>query len=124
MKTFSNIDTDNEDQDDNSTDEWQDVFDRLDPKDGVADGRIDKEAFLNWMDTLDFQDSVMLEARQGISRQKLRWLIHTADVDENNFIDREEFMNLVHSYSGELDKIQKNNFLKYMRIAAYAEEYR
>ena len=124
MKTFSNLDTDNEDQDDNSADEWQDVFDRLDPKDGVTDGRIDKEAFLNWMDTLDFQDTVMLEAKQGISRQKLRWLIHTADVDENNFIDREEFMSLVHSYSGELDKIQKNNFLKYMRIAAYAEEYR
>ena len=54
MKTFSNLDTDNEDQDDNSAAEWQDVFDRLDPKDGVTDGRIDKEAFLNWMDTLDF----------------------------------------------------------------------
>ena len=123
METFSNLNT-NDDTEENSEDEWQDVFERLDPKDGVSDGRIDKEAFLEWMDTLDFQDTVMLEAKQGISRQKLRWLINTADVDKDNFIDREEFLRLVHSYSGELEKIQKNNLLKYMRIAAYSEEYR
>ena len=117
METFTHLNT-------NDEDEWQDVFDRLDPKDGATDGRIDKEAFLEWMDTLDFQDTVMLEAKQGISRQKLRWLISTADVDKDNFIDREEFLGLVHSYSGELEKIQKNNFHKYMRIAAYSEEYR
>ena len=51
-------------------------------------------------------------------------MINTADVDKDNFIDREEFMKLVHSYSGELEKIQKNKLLKYMRIAAYSEEYR
>ena len=123
METFSNLNT-NEDTEENEEDEWQDVFERLDPKDGASDGRIDKEAFLEWMDTLDFQDTVMLEAKQGISRQKLRWLINTADVDKDNFIDREEFLRLVHSYSGELEKIQKNNLLKYMRIAAYSEEYR
>jgi len=123
METFSNLNT-NDDTEDTSEDEWQDVFDRLDPKDGATDGRIDKEAFLEWMDTLDFQDTVMLEAKQGISRKKLRWLINTADVDKDNFIDREEFLRLVHSHSGELEKIQKNNLLKYMRIAAYSEEYR
>ena len=123
MEAFSNLNT-HEDTEETSEDEWQDVFERLDPKDGVSDGRIDKEAFLEWMDTLDFQDTVMLEAKQGISRQKLRWLISTADVDKDNFIDREEFLGLVHSYSGELEKIQKNNFHKYMRIAAYSEEYR
>ena len=122
MKTFSDLNV--EDQDDNTDEEWQDVFERLDNKDGVTDGRIDREAFLGWMDTLDFQSTVMLEARQGISRQKLRWLVQTADVDKNNFIDREEFLRLIHNYSGQLEKIEKNNLLKYMRIAAYAEEYR
>ena len=34
METFTNLNT-------NDEDEWQDVFDRLDPKDGATDGRID-----------------------------------------------------------------------------------
>ena len=44
------------------------IFDRLDPKDGTEDGRIGKMAFLEWIDTLNFQDTVMLEASKGISR--------------------------------------------------------
>ena len=66
----------------------------------------------------------MLEARNGISSEKLKYLINSADADENNFIDKGEFLALVQRYSSELEKIQKNNFHKYLRIAAYAEEYR
>ena len=55
---------------------------------------------------------------------KIRWLIEVADVDEDNYIDREEFLALIEKYSKELEKIQRNNLLKYMRIAAYADEYR
>ena len=57
-------------------------------------------------------------------REKIRWLIGTADTDDNELIDREEFLALVQKYSRELEKIQRNNFLKYMRVAAYADEYR
>ena len=45
-------------------DEWNEIFAWLDPK----DGRICKDAFLEWIDTLNFQATVMLEASQGISR--------------------------------------------------------
>ena len=55
---------------------------------------------------------------------KIRWLIEVADVDEDNYIDREEFLALIEKYSKELEKIQRSNLLKYMRIAAYADEYR
>ena len=47
---------------------WLEVFHLLDPKDGISDGQIDKFAFLEWIDTLNFQDTVMLEARNGFSR--------------------------------------------------------
>ena len=50
------------------TEEWREIFDQLDPKDGVKDGRICKEAFLDWLDTLNLQATVMLEANHGIPR--------------------------------------------------------
>ena len=50
------------------TDDWREIFDQLDPKDGVKDGRICKEAFLAWLETLNLQASVMLEANHGITR--------------------------------------------------------
>merc|ERR1719312_1242407 len=106
------------------TEEWREIFDQLDPKDGVKDGRICKEAFLDWLDTLNLQATVMLEANHGIPREKLRWLIETADVDDDKYIDREEFLSLVNNYSKEFEKIQRHNILKYMRVAAYADEYR
>jgi len=105
-------------------DNWSDIFEKLDQKDGVPDGRIDKNAFLEWIDTLSFQDVVMLEVNNGISRRQLRFLIESADVDDNFYIDKEEFLTLIQKHSGQLEKIQQNNFLKYMRIAAYADEYR
>jgi len=106
------------------TDDWREIFEQLDPKDGVKDGRICKEAFLGWLDTLNLQSTVMLEANHGIPREKIRWLIETADVDDDDYIDREEFLSLVNEYSKEFERIQRNSILKYMRVAAYADEYR
>ena len=60
----------------------------------------------------------------NVSRRQLRFLIESADVDDNFYIDKEEFLTLIQKHSGQLEKIQQNNFLKYMRIAAYADEYR
>lgn len=105
-------------------DDWEEIFKLLDPKDGTSDGRIDKAAFLEWLDTLNFQDTVTLEVKNGITRRKLRYLIEAADTDDNNFIEKEEFMELVQKHCFELEKIERNNLFKYMRIAAYAEEYR
>ena len=51
-------------------------------------------------------------------------MIETADVDENGYIDRDEFLNLVTKHCEELENIHKNNFQKYLRVAAYAEEYK
>ena len=57
-------------------------------------------------------------------REKIRWLIETADMDNDKYIDREEFLMIVENYSKEFEKIQRNKFLKYLRVAAYADEYR
>ena len=51
-------------------------------------------------------------------------MIETADMDDDKYIDREEFLMIVENYSKEFEKIQRNNFLKYLRVAAYADEYR
>ena len=51
-------------------DNWGEIFEKLDQKDGTPDGRIDKFAFLEWIDTLSFQDVVTLEVNNGISRYK------------------------------------------------------
>ena len=48
--------------------DWNEVFAQLDPKDGVKDGKICKDAFLEWIDTLNFQATVLLEASHGIPR--------------------------------------------------------
>ena len=45
-------------------------------------------------------------------------------MDNDKYIDREEFLMIVENYSKEFEKIQRNKFLKYMRVAAYADEYR
>ena len=123
----------------NESEDWEEVFALLDPKDGAADGKIHKDAILEWIDTLNFQATVTLEASQGISRshcthdivilknicrEKIRWLLEAADTDDDKYIDKEEFLTLVRKHSRELEKIQRNNFLKYLRVAAYADEYR
>ena len=58
----------NNDEDEAEMDEWKEIFARMDPKDETEDGRICKVAFLEWIDMLNFQDTVMLEVNQGISR--------------------------------------------------------
>jgi hypothetical protein len=47
-------------------DDSKQIFAKLDPKDGSKDGRICKDTFLEWIDTLYFQATVRLEAAQGI----------------------------------------------------------
>ena len=66
MEAHLNKGTGNEFESDN--DDWREIFEQLDPKDGVKDGRICKEAFLGWLDTLNLQSTVMLEANHGIPR--------------------------------------------------------
>ena len=58
----------NEKEIESDLDDWNEVFAQLDPKDGVKDGRICKDAFLEWIDTLNFQATVLLEASHGIPR--------------------------------------------------------
>ena len=40
---------------------WAEVFSRLDKGDGDEDGRIACRDFIEWIDTLSFQDSISLE---------------------------------------------------------------
>ena len=40
---------------------WAEVFSRLDRGDGDEDGRIACRDFIDWIDTLSFQDSISLE---------------------------------------------------------------
>ena len=61
----------NIEEDEADMDDWKEIFSKLDPKDGNEDGRICKVAFLEWIDTLNFQDTVMLEVNHGISRLKM-----------------------------------------------------
>ena len=64
MELHSLDETNKEDE----SEDWEEVFALLDPKDGSADGKIHKDAILEWIDTLNFQATVTLEASQGISR--------------------------------------------------------
>lgn len=105
-------------------DDWEEIFRQLDSKDGESDGRISKVAFLEWLDTLSFQDSISIEASHGVSRGKIRWLLDQADADDNKFIDKTEFLGLVQRQTSELEKLNKNKFHQYLRVAAYADTYR
>ena len=67
----------NKEEDELETDDWKEIFAKLDPKDGNEDGRICKVAFLEWIDTLNFQDTVMLEVNQGISRLDMAFIALT-----------------------------------------------
>ena len=51
-------------------------------------------------------------------------MIESADADDNNLIDKGEFLNLIQKHSGALERVQKSALLRYLRVAAYAEEYR
>ena len=52
----------------NELSEWNKIFSQLDKNDGAKDGRISTDAFLDWLDTLDFQATVMFETDHGIAR--------------------------------------------------------
>ena len=52
----------------NELSEWNKIFSQLDKNDGAKDGRISADAFLDWLDTLDFQATVMFETDHGIAR--------------------------------------------------------
>ena len=54
----------------------------------------------------------------------MRSLLESADLDNNSYIDKKEFLALIQKHGKDLEKIQNNTFLKYMRVAAYADEYR
>merc|ERR1712038_964636 len=82
----------------NELSEWNKIFAQLDQKDGVKDGRISTDALIDWLDTLDFQKTVMFEADHGIPREKVRWLVELADQDQDRCIDRQEFLTLVTNY--------------------------
>jgi len=103
---------------------WEEIFDKLDTKDGVEDQRIDKAVFLEWIDTLSFQASVSLEAKHGIDRGYIRYILEKADRDKDGYIDKAEFLKLVEDYSRGLEEIQRSKFLTYIRIAAYSREIR
>ena len=67
MSGFSEIPS--KDKAERSTrEEWEEIFELLDTKDGQSDGYIHRDTFLEWIDTLSFQDSISLEADRGISR--------------------------------------------------------
>jgi len=104
--------------------DWDDIFDKLDTKDGKEDDRIPSQCFIEWMDALNFQDSLCLESKHGVNRSKLIQIAYEADIDEDGYIDRYEFKRLVDRHSNQWGKIQSSKFLSYIRIVAYAEEYR
>ena len=48
--------------------EWRSIFEKLDSRDGKKDNKIQRRAFLKWVSTLDFQNALSLETKQGVSR--------------------------------------------------------
>ena len=50
---------------------WAEVFSRLDRGDGDEDGRIACRDFIDWIDTLSFQDSISLEVANCLFRNFL-----------------------------------------------------
>jgi len=104
-------------------DVWGEVFARLDAGDGAEDGRISCRDFVEWLDTMNFQDSINLEMRQGIPREVLRRLVVAADKDKSGFLDREEFIVLVTKRFRHLEEVHSSRLKQYLRVAAYADHY-
>ena len=104
--------------------DWDQVFDGLDRADGVRDGQINRKALVKWMSAIDLQKRIDLEKNLDISPRQIERIVREADHNNDEFVDKEEFMKLVHDKQDQFSRQQQSQFRQYMQIVAYAEEYR
>jgi len=104
--------------------DWEEIFLRLDQQDGIHDGRILRSSLLSWLETLSLQDTVKLEMMQGVGRGKVSNMVAMLDPDKDGYVSKQEFLNLVRRNEQHLERIEKSPLLRYLRVAAFADQYR
>ena len=79
---------------------------------------------LDWLNTLDYQETLALEVGEGVTRERIRDLVAATDNNNDGYIDLDEFLDLVQIHSQSLSNAHRTKLLEHLRLAAYAEEYR
>ena len=79
---------------------------------------------VKWVSALDLQKTIEFEANLNISPKNLERLVSKADHDKDGYVDQEEFLSLISNRDKVLSKKQQSLLHQYLRVAAYAEEYR
>ena len=94
----------------------EEIFDKLDEKDGSPDGQIDCE-FLH-----KFANEEDLHKKLGMKKSQIETLISEADQNEDGFINKEEFVSFIRNRL-KSKKLKRSTFRQYCEKLAYAEEF-
>ena len=104
---------------------WTHIFQKLAKLGSRDDWKLSRTTLLDWLNTLDFQETLAVEVREGVTKERIKDPVAVPGNNNNNgYIDLEEFLDLVQNRSQILSNTHKTKLLEYLRIAAYAEEYR
>ena len=79
----------------NLSHKWQEIFHKLDSKDGKMDGRIHKKSFQNFLSTQETPSTWSLEIVTGEHCWGIQRQISQADQDGDGYIDKDEYADLV-----------------------------
>ncbi len=116
---------DDEDEDEKQIrGKWLDIFDNLDKADGKPDGFIERKALVKWVSAMDLQSRIDFEAHLNISPNQVDRILAKVDHNNDGYVDRQEFENLILNKGAILTKRQESVFQQYLQVVAYAEEYR
>ena len=95
---------------------WKDVFDLLAHNDGIDDGKIDRKALIKWISAMDMEKRLHFEKHLNLSPKQIKDLVIKADVNKDGFIDKQEFLNLVHDKSQITSKPQQKVIRQYFQV--------
>ena len=93
------------------------IFDKLDLKDGTRDGMIDCEFLRKFLD-----NESELQEKLAMNRSQIEKLISEADLNKDEFLDKEEFLSLAMKRFE--SQQSKSVFRQYLEKLAYAEEFK
>merc|ERR1712156_1354281 len=75
---------------------WNQVFTKLAKLDGVNDNLIDRAALVNLIWQMDLNKRIKFESQLDLPLNQVERLLKEADTDDNGFVDKFEFMELIH----------------------------
>ena len=95
---------------------WDDVFQHLAHNDGIDDGKIDQKALTKWISDMDMEKRMHFKKHLNLSPKQIKDLVIKADVNKDGFIDKQEFLNLVHDKSQITSKLQQKVIRQYFQV--------